>query len=41
MQLLPRRIYYPFLHTPQAYIIPAGDIMPEGYITRSDRNGYH
>jgi hypothetical protein len=24
-------IYCPFLHTPQAYITPAGDIMPKEY----------
>ncbi len=26
-----RRMQYPFLHTPQAYIIPVGDIIPKGY----------
>ena len=29
------------LHTPKAYIIREADIISEGYITRSDRNGYH
>lgn len=27
----PCRYQYPFLHTPQAYIIPVGDIIPKGY----------